>query len=86
NPHIHGSLNLVSPNPVTNKEFTKTLGKVLKRPTILPMPAFAVHLLFGEMGDALLLSSTRVHPVKLLEAGYRFKHPALEDALRSILS
>ncbi len=86
NQNIDGSINLVSPDPVTNKEFTKTLGKVLKRPTLLPMPAFAVRLLFGEMGDALLLSSTRVYPKKLLQSGYEFKHPTLEPALRSILS
>lgn len=86
NQTISGSVNLVSPNPVSNKEFTKTLGNVLKRPTILPMPAFAVRILFGEMGDALLLSSTRVYPRKLLQSGYKFKHPTLEPALRSILS
>jgi uncharacterized protein (TIGR01777 family) len=85
NQGINGSVNLVSPNPVTNREFTKTLGKVLKRPTILPMPAFAVRLLFGEMGEALLLCSTRAYPKKLLDSGYRFKHPDLESALRSIL-
>ena len=86
NQTISGSVNLVSPNPVSNREFTKTLGKVLKRPTILPIPAFAVRLLFGEMGDALLLSSTRVYPRKLLESGYEFKHPTLDAALRNILS
>ena len=86
NPEVKGSVNLVSPNPVTNKEFTKTLGQVLKRPTILPMPAFAARLLFGEMADALLLSSTRVYPGALLRSGYEFKHPTLETALRSILS
>ena len=86
NPCISGTVNLVSPNPVTNKEFTKTLGRVLKRPTILPMPSFAVRLLFGEMGDALLLSSARVYPSKLIQSGYEFKHPSLETALRRILS
>jgi uncharacterized protein (TIGR01777 family) len=86
NPNINGSVNLVSPNPVTNKEFTKTLGKILRRPTILPIPPFAVRLLFGEMGDALLLSSTRVYPRKLLDSGYEFKHPTLDTALRNILS
>ncbi len=86
NQNISGPVNLVSPNPVTNKEFTKVLGKVLKRPSLLPLPAFAVRLLFGEMGDALLLSSTRVYPRKLLQSGYEFKHPKLEPALRSILS
>ena len=86
NPNISGAVNVVSPHPVRNKEFTKTLGKVLKRPTILPMPAFAARLLFGEMADALLLCSTQVYPEKLLQSGYEFKHPTLEPALRSILS
>ena len=86
NPNISGAVNLVSPHPVRNKEFTKSLGKVLKRPTILPMPAFAARLLFGEMADALLLCSTQVYPGKLLQSGYEFKHPTLETALRSILS
>ena len=86
NPNINGSVNLVSPNPVTNAEFTKTLGKIIKRPTIIPMPAFAARLLFGEMADALLLSSARVFPNKLISSGYEFKHPTLESALRSILA
>ena len=86
NPNISGAVNVVSPHPVRNKEFTKTLGKVLKRPTILPMPAFAARILFGEMADALLLCSTQVYPEKLLQSGYEFKHPTLEPALRSILS
>jgi uncharacterized protein (TIGR01777 family) len=86
NSNIRGPVNLVSPNAVTNKEFTKTLGTVLKRPPILPMPAFAARLLFGEMADALLLSSARVYPQKLLQSGYEFKYPTLEPALRSILS
>lgn len=86
NRNMRGPVNLVSPNPVTNSEFTKILGKVLKRPTLLPMPVFAARLLFGEMADALLLSSTRVLPGKLLQSGYEFKHSTLETALRSILS
>lgn len=83
---IHGPLNVVAPNPVTNQEFTKTLGDVLYRPTILPLPTFAVDLIFGEMGDALLLDSTRVVPKRLIDAGYEFKYtnlkPALENALK----
>jgi uncharacterized protein (TIGR01777 family) len=86
NHSVSGPVNVVSPNPVTNREFTKTLGKVLKRPTILPMPAFAARILFGEMADALLLSSTKVYPRTLLQSGYEFKHSTLESALRSILS
>lgn len=86
NPETHGVYNLVAPNPVTNKEFTKTLGKVLKRPTVLPMPAFAARMLFGEMADALLLSSTRVYPKKLIASGYEFKHSDLKESLEQILS
>jgi len=82
---LRGPVNAVSPHPVTNREFTKTLGRVLARPTILPMPGAVARLLFGEMADALLLSSSRVQPARLLAAGYRFHHPDLETALRSLL-
>lgn len=83
---LSGPVNVVDPRPVTNREFTKTLGRVLFRPTIFPVPAFAVRLLFGEMGDALLLGSTRVVPRKLLESGYRFRDPDLETCLRNMLN
>ncbi|MEM8946774.1 MAG: TIGR01777 family oxidoreductase [Planctomycetota bacterium] len=83
---LSGPVNLVSPNPVTNREFTKTLGRVLSRPTILPMPAFAARLLFGEMADALLLASTRVVPSALTAAGFSYQFGDLEPALRHILS
>ncbi len=82
---MSGPVNAVAPNPVTNREFTKTLGKVLRRPTILPLPAFAARLAFGEMADALLLSSTRVDPAALRAVGFEFAHPHLEDALRHVL-
>ena len=82
---VRGAVNVVSPNPVTNAEFTKTLGKVLHRPAIIPMPAIAARLLFGEMAEALLLSSARVLPEKLLDAGYEFKHADLESTLEDIL-
>lgn len=82
NERIGGPVNTVAPNPVTNYEFTKLLGKVTGRPTVLPMPAFAARLVFGEMADALLLSSARVRPEKLLAQGYVFKFPDLEPALR----
>ena len=85
NAHLAGPANLVAPQPVTNREFTKTLGRVLGRPTIFPMPAFAARLALGEMADALLLSSTRVAPRALDEAGYQFKYPELEPALRHLL-
>ena len=86
NDQFHGAVNAVAPHPVTNREFTKTLGRVLGRPTLLPMPAFAARLAFGEMADALLLASTRVIPHRLQQAGYRFAYPELEPALRHLLT
>jgi len=80
-----GPFNLVAPHPVTNREFTRTLGKVLGRPTLLPAPAFAIRLALGEMGQDLLLSSTRVEPRRLLESGFVFQYPELEAALRQLL-
>ena len=85
NESISGAVNLVSPNPVTNREFTKTLGKVLQRPTLLPLPAFAARLTFGEMADELLLASCHVTPHKLLDNGYAFRHNDLQMALEDIL-
>jgi len=84
-PGISGPVNAVSPNPVTNREFTKTLGRVLGRPTIARMPAFVARLLFGQMADELLLGGVRAEPNVLADAGYEFKHPKLEGALRGIL-
>lgn len=82
---LSGPVNAVSPNPVRNVEMTKALGKVLRRPTFLSMPAFAVRLIFGEMGDALLLASQRVEPRRLLEAGFTFQFPDFETSLRHLL-
>lgn len=82
---LRGPINVVALNPITNREFTKTLGKVLRRPTIFPVPAFAVRLAFGELADEALLASTRVKPARLLQTGYRFRHPELEGALRELL-
>jgi hypothetical protein len=82
---LRGPANVVGPVPVTNREFTKTLGRALNRPTIFPMPAFAARMAFGEMADELLLSSARVEPRKLQESGFQFKHADLESALRSAL-
>jgi len=81
NENLRGAVNVASPNPVTNEEFTKTLGTVLYRPTFLPLPEFAVNLVFGEMGDALLIDSTRVIPKRLKDAGYEFKYTDLKTAL-----
>ena len=82
---LTGPVNTVSPQPVTNLEFTKTLGHVLHRPTVLPMPALAARLALGEMADELLLASVRVQPRRLEEAGYSFQHPALESTLAYLL-
>ena len=82
---LSGPVNAVAPDPPTNREFTKTLGRVLRRPTILPMPAFAVKLALGEMANDLLLASTRVEPTKLIESGYKFRQPTLEKSLRHVL-
>ena len=82
---LSGPVNAVAPNPVTNLVFAKTLGRVLRRPAIFPMPAFAVRLAFGEMGKELLLASARIEPARLLRAGYQFRFPELEGALRHLL-
>ncbi|MBK9164847.1 MAG: TIGR01777 family protein [Acidobacteria bacterium] len=81
NEKMRGAVNLTSPNPATNEQFTKTLGEVLYRPTFLPLPEFAVGMIFGEMGDALLLDSTKVLPKRLEDAGFEFKYPELKLAL-----
>ena len=82
---LAGPVNVVAPQAVTNGEFTRTLGRVLGRPTIFPMPAFAARAAFGEMADALLLSSARVRPARLESAGFAFQFPELEGALREIV-
>jgi len=82
---VHGPVNAVAPAPVTNAEFTRTLGAVLHRPTVFPLPAFMVRLAFGEMGEALLLGSQRVDCGKLLASGYRFRHCELKLALEALL-
>ncbi|MBI3831596.1 MAG: TIGR01777 family protein [Planctomycetes bacterium] len=82
---LSGPVNLVAPNPATNREFTKALGKVLGRPTIFPMPAFVARIVLGEMADGLLLASARVAPKRLLASGYAFKYPELDASLRHAL-
>ncbi len=86
NDSLIGPVNLVSPHAVTNRELTKTLGRLLHRPTIAPLPAFAARAMFGEMADAALLASGRAAPLALMESGYKFKHPKLEPALRDLLA
>ena len=82
---LHGPVNAVSPHPVMNLDFTKALGRVLHRPTIVPMPGFLARIALGEMADALLLASTRVVPNRLLETQFSFRYPELEPALKHVL-
>ena len=82
---LQGPVNAVSPNPVTNREFTKTLGRILHRPTLVPMPAPMARLALGQMADDLLLASARVQPRKLTASGYAFRQPELETCLRHVL-
>lgn len=85
NDSLSGPVNLVSPTPVTNAEFTRTLASVLHRPAMAPVPAFAIRMLFGEMGEQLLLSGQRVFPEKLQSSGYRFRFPELKLALQNLV-
>jgi uncharacterized protein len=82
---LQGAVNMVAPKPVTNAEFTKTLASVLSRPAILPIPAFAVKAVFGEMGEELLLSSQKVEPGRLISSGYPFRFRELRPALEALL-
>lgn len=83
---LSGPVNVVAPNPATNAEFTRVLGRVLHRPTLFPLPAFVARLALGEMADGLLLASTRAEPARLHAAGFQFKQPTLEAALRQALA
>ncbi len=82
---LQGPFNMVAPKPVTNLEFTRTLAGVLSRPAILPMPAFAVKAIFGEMGEELLLASQKVEPGKLISSGYPFRFRDLKASLEALL-
>lgn len=82
---LEGPVNATAPNPVTNLGLTKALGKVLKRPTVFPMPAWVVKLLFGEMGKTLLLEGQKVIPRQLLDHGFRFDYPEIEQALHKAI-
>lgn len=82
---VKGPLNATAPNPVRNREFAQTLGKLLHRPAFLPTPAFAVRLMFGEMADVLLLTGQRVLPAAAQRLGYQFKYPDLTSALKAVL-
>ncbi|BCE00028.1 TIGR01777 family oxidoreductase [Marinicellulosiphila megalodicopiae] len=83
NQTLNAAINGCAPNPVTNNEFTKTLGKVLNRPTIFSMPSFAIKLLMGEMGNELLLNGKKIVSTKLEKHGYQFKYVELDDALQN---
>ncbi|MGB0865743.1 MAG: TIGR01777 family oxidoreductase [Granulosicoccaceae bacterium] len=80
---MSGAINLTSPNPVQNRDFAKTLAKTLHRPCLLPMPAIAIKLLFGEMGEELLLGGARVQPGVLQQQGFEFQYPDLPQALQA---
>jgi uncharacterized protein (TIGR01777 family) len=82
---VEGPVNVGSPHPMPNAEYTKVLGKVLNRPTVFPVPAPALRVAIGGVADALLLASQRMQPAKLQETGYAFRYPELEDALRHLL-
>jgi uncharacterized protein (TIGR01777 family) len=82
---LSGPVNATAPEPVTNREFTKTLGRLLHRPTVATMPAFAARLAFGEMADEMLLSGSRVLPRALQAAGFTFQYPELDPALQHVL-
>lgn len=84
--NVSGAVNIVSPNPVTNAEFTRVLATAMKRPAIFAMPAFAAKLAFGEFAEAGMLASARVAPKKLEESGFEFRYPQLGDALAQLLS
>jgi uncharacterized protein (TIGR01777 family) len=82
---LSGPVNLVAPQAVTNREFGRTLARVLRRPYLLTLPAVALRVLFGEVADDAMLASTRVAPRRLIESGFAFEHPRLEEALRCLL-
>ncbi len=82
---LQGPLNATAPNPVTNREFSKTLGRVLGRPAFMPTPGFALKMVFGEMAESLLLEGQKVLPERTLESGFSYRYPELEGALRSLL-
>jgi hypothetical protein len=82
---LAGPINLTSPNPVTNDQFTRALAEQLHRPAFLSVPSFALRLAFGEMADEVLLSSARAYPAKLAAAGFQFSHASLVHALPAVL-
>ena len=85
NPAISGPLNVVAPDPVTNRDFTRTLAQVISRPAFLPVPSFVLRMLPGKMANETFLASSRVEPARLRTAGFKFQYPELEGALRHVL-
>jgi hypothetical protein len=85
NTDLKGAVNATAPSPVTNREFTQILATVIRRPALLPMPAFMVKLLFGEMGLELLLQGQQVIPKKVIDQGFEFKFPQLQPALSDLI-
>ena len=88
NEDLNGPINVVSPNPVRNSEYTRTLNRVLGRPFPMnrfPIPSFGARALLGEMDDALLLSSAKIETTCLVQTGYEFRHPELESSLRFMI-
>jgi uncharacterized protein (TIGR01777 family) len=86
NPAVSGAVNVVAPQPVTNTDFTRELARAVRRPALLPVPAFALRLAFGAMADEALLASTRALPTRLIQAGFAFSHPTLSQALAAALA
>ena len=85
NPAMRGPVNVVAPEPVRQRDLATILGRVLRRPAVIPAPRFALRLALGEMAEEMLLASTRPRPARLMDIGFRWRHPDLEDALRSAL-
>jgi uncharacterized protein (TIGR01777 family) len=83
---LAGVVNLSAPNPVTNEQFATALGKALRRPTVIPTPALAIRMLYGEMGEAVLLEGQRVLPARLLDAGFEFSAPTIDVGLARALA
>jgi hypothetical protein len=84
NSNLHGVFNLTSPEPLRNRQLFQILGKVLKKPCWLPVPAFMLKIMFGEIANELFLASQRVYPKKLIDAGFKFKYSKLKKALESM--
>jgi NAD dependent epimerase/dehydratase family enzyme len=82
---VRGPVNMVCTDPIRNADYTQLLGRLLRRPAIVPVPRTALQLLFGELADTVLLASQRVEPAALIASGYRFRHAGIEDALRAAL-